>query len=168
MANRRFVRGRGRAPRRKTAWFNMVKEQVSTPTGANGLRTVVLFLPATDADAGTVVRIVGSILMVQAATTGIVLHTMYAGIYFATVGSVSSATMDPRFDSDRDSEDWMWTQERYCNQLNSDINTSVLPNINVDIKVKRIVNEANAITLGMSADVAFVSIVNLRGLLLLS
>jgi len=154
--------------RRKTAWVDLVTEPTSVSTAAGVLRTVVLFLPATDADGATLVRIVGSYMMMIQADQATTFKAAYAGIYFATVGSVSSATMDPSSTIDRDSEDWMWHQTTYHNRASGTADVDFWPFSQVDIKVARKVAEGSAITLGFNCEVAYRSVVNLKGLLLLT
>lgn len=164
MAYRRSAR-RAFGPRRnrtRSLQWTAIQELAFTNTALNTSRQVILFsLAGLGVDLGhsqTIYRIVGNIaIRTQADVVGI----FHYGIYKSSVGAGSSLTsLDPDIDAELDY--WMWWGA-FAGTNNASTRLPVEgQSMNVDIKVKRTIDETEQIRLALTCDVAHSSLVNLR------
>lgn len=162
---------RARAARRRSAWIDLGVETNTTASSAGAIRELVLVLPATDADAVTLVRIVGTVfheLTSQESAPNVALLAW--GIHWAPTGSVGSARYNPLSTLDNEAEHWMHLRRRYMRDNGSVASKQVDTWLDhhVDIRVKRKVNEGDGIKLVFNCLSAHRSAVALRGLVLLT
>ena len=152
---------RRRSNTRALQWDALV-EKVFVNTVLNATRQVTLHsLASLGADvnrAQTIYRIVGTIdVRTQADVVGI----FHMGVYKARAGAGGTVlALDPFIDAELDQ--WMWWTA-FAGTNNASTRLPVEgQHVNVDIKVKRIVDSDDEIRLALLCDVAHSSLVNLR------
>ncbi len=173
MGRVRYKGGRGasqrRAPRRRSSWVELVNEASDTNTALATIREIVLLLPLADHEAVTLIRIVGCTVMALQADDPAGWVPLVWGIHWATTGSVASSQFNPIADADMESEHWMHLRTIIGNTGANNLvmeSMSAERGAQVDIKVKRVVNEGDGIKQVFNCIKAYRSISRLRGLVL--
>ncbi len=160
MARRRFAGRRGPSPTRMLEWSATVASGF-TNVAAGVTSQVVLFNNSGTVQTGkhTIYRIVGTMTLLTQADTGGFFHLgVYKSNLSATGGNVS---LEPDQLAAVESDQWMWWTAR-ATDVNAGERGFQSGLYTVDIKVKRTLDEEQAIHLGMVCNVAYKHYVNLR------
>lgn len=150
------------------SWEDFANNNQSALVAATTRSEIVLALPATDADAFTVLRIVGQIYIgLQAnAPANTVLRGAW-GIYIADSGSAGDLNLDLTSSLDMGHENWLMWRAFYMNTVTTVLAAeSSFTNVHVDIKVSRKVPEGSGLKLVWNCADAYVRVAALRGLVL--
>lgn len=162
---RQYTRG----ARRRTSWVELINDTTTANFNGNTVHEEVLLLPATDADAVTLIRIVGSVCMLLQADFAGGCRELAWGIHWAPAGSIASARYSPQSPQDMEVEHWMHIRSFWDNTgFASQVPATLFDVQSVDIKVKRIVHEGDGIKLVARSNDAYIFAAKLRGLVLLT